>query len=158
MYVDQMDGLNIGKAIGRALGAGGRAALSFVPGIGAPAASALEAAAKGKQAPPLPPPPAPVQSATPSAPTAPVSTTQPSPTLSPSDELMKLALTKFITSAPASPPPPPPPPPAPSAPSTTIIDRGGSSTAPAPAAMPSWAIPAMIGAVGLMFVMSQQRR
>lgn len=163
MYIapaGQLEGLNIFKAVGRALGSTGRAIVgAVVPGIGAPLAAALDSAAHGKSVTPVqadnlaksltppavaPPAAAPVATVTPPSGAAP----------SANDELMKVMLTKFITSQPVQQPAPQMMPQG-GAPSIVVSSPGPS--APAAAAMPPWAIPAMIGALGLMFVMSQKR-
>lgn len=151
---NSLDGFNPLKAIGRALGSTGRALVSAIPGVGGAASAVLETAARQPaKAAPITAVPT-VEPSAPAPTVAPVSTTQPPATPSTSDKLLEAVLTKFVTSQP-TPQPVQQPIMTPSAPSIVVAPSGPS--APAAAALPPWAIPAMIGAVGLMFVMSQKK-
>lgn len=159
MYVTQptIDGLNIFKAIGRALGGTGRAIVAAIPGVGAPAAALLDTAARqpAKQT------AAQAQAVNATVAAAANTAAAVAPPVTPvpgaaSNDVNQM-LTKLLTDVVASKQPTATAPP-PSAPVIVTTPAAQSAIGPVTqAGMPPWAIPAMIGA-GLLLVMTQNKR
>lgn len=156
MYVESnLAGFNPLKAIGRALGGVGRAIVSAVPGVGGVVGGVLEQAARMPAdkttavAQVLPASPAAGLTAAVGSAAAATPAGQ-----SASDALLTSLLTKLA--APGSLTPAATQPPVAAAPN--IVVSAPAPAAAAPAGMPTWAIPAMIGGMGLLLVMSQNRR
>lgn len=140
-----LDGFNPLKAIGRALGASGRALVAAIPVVGPAATSVLNVAAK------MPADTKSTASGVPTAAPTADSLVQPSVgaamTAAQSDALLQATLAK-LASAPAAAPQQPQVIYAPSQPSYS------PQSAPA-GAMPPWMLPAMIGGAALLLVMSK---